>query len=132
DFYYPGTTAGLTAQGLTWSVRGGERIDLWSTRPQVDGSVLGIAERMLREAERRVGKAYQGRPRLRVYPDAATFRDATGEPGWVAASTRGGVVRMQPPKTAPEPLLLHEMLHVLLDQMSHAPLPHWFREGVAL
>jgi peptidoglycan hydrolase-like amidase len=137
DFYYPGTRPGLNAQGLQWTRRGGERIDLYSTQPQQDGDVFTMAERAFREAEQRSGRNYTGRARLRLYPSVAAFRDATGEPGWVAASTRGSTVRMQP--AAPlrsrgvlESTLLHEMLHVVLDQRAHPRLPDWFREGVVL
>jgi stage II sporulation protein D len=137
DFYYPGTKPGLNAQGLQWTRRGGERIDLYSTQPQRDGEVFSIAERALREAEQRTGRTYSGRARLRIYPSVPAFRDATGEPGWVAASTRGSTVRLQP--AAPlrsrgvlESTLFHEMLHIVIDRRAHSRLPDWFREGVVL
>ena len=137
DFYYPGAKPGLTAQGLQWSRRGGERIDLYSTQPQQDGAVLESAERALREAEQRSGTRHAGRARVRVYPSVAAFRDATGEPGWVAASTRGATVRLQPAAALQargvlESTLLHEMLHVVVEQRAHPRNPEWFREGLVL
>jgi stage II sporulation protein D len=63
------------------------------------------------------------------------FRNATGEPGWVAASTRGNRIRMQPGKvlgTRVESTLRHEMIHLLLDARTASQTPLWFREGVAM
>jgi stage II sporulation protein D len=136
-FYYPGAKPGVTAQGFEWSRLGGERVDMWSTRPSQDGAVLGIAEKVLHDAESRVGRRYEGRPSLRVYPSVAAYRDATGEPGWIAASTRGSTVRLQPAqvlrsKGVLESTLLHEMLHVVIEQRARPNLPEWFREGLVL
>jgi SpoIID/LytB domain protein len=136
-FYYPGTRAGLTAQGIDWSRLGGERLDLWTTMPSQDPPALAVAERMLREAESRTGFRYIGRARLRIYPTIDTYRDATGEPGWIAGSTTGGTVRLQPPsllraKGVLESTLLHEMLHLVIEQQALAGSPRWFREGLVL
>src|SRR6185503_9374888 len=69
-------------------------------------------------------------PRLRVFPTVAVFRDATGEPGWVAASTSGRTIRLQP---NPSPAtLLHELLHVVTEDRAMPGLPLWFREGLVL
>jgi stage II sporulation protein D len=64
-----------------------------------------------------------------VYPTVAAFRDATGEPGWVAASTLGHTVRLQPRTRG---VLRHEAFHVLLGERAHPRLPTWFREGLAV
>jgi stage II sporulation protein D len=63
----------------------------------------------------------------------AVFRDATGEPGTVAASTLGGTIRLQPAALLGERLkatLLHEMLHVVVEERAHPSTPGWFREGL--
>ena len=67
----------------------------------------------------------------------AAFRDATGEPGWVAASTLGQTIRLQPLPVLRstgklESTLLHEMLHLVIESRAHRDLPLWFREGLAL
>lgn len=134
-FYYPGSALGLTAAGLAWIPSAGERVDVWTTRP--DGLTVESADRAVREAERRSGFAISGRPRVRVYPTVATFRDATGEAGTVAAIARGSTIRMQPDQTLRargvlDSTLLHEMLHVALESHSTAGQPWWFREGLAL
>src|SRR5207248_3570230 len=62
----------------------------------------------------------------------AAFRDATGEPGWVAASARGRVIRMQPVTglRSVEGTIQHELLHALIESHARAGLPVWFREGL--
>ncbi len=137
DFYYPGTVLGLTAQGFAWRALAGEGVELLTTRPQDDQWLLTLAERLIKEAEEQSGWDFKIRPRLKVYPSVAAFRDATGQPGWVAASTRGRVVRLQPPTVlrsagSLEPTLRHELLHLLVESRAHPGLPLWFREGLVL
>lgn len=123
-FYYPGTGVGVTARGLSWTRSGGERVDLFSTQP--DMRVLAAADSAARFAEERTGLLFSIRPKVHLYPTVASFRDATGEPGWVAASTRGSTIRLQPAGIG---ALRHEMIHVLVDRNG---LPLWFREGLTL
>jgi stage II sporulation protein D len=136
-FYYPGTTPGVGAQGFNWTRMDGERVEVFSTRPHEDRDAVALADRALREAERCSGIAVRARPRLRIYPTVAAFRDATGEPGYVAASTLGRTVRMQPAALLRstgrlEATLLHEMLHVALEGEARPGTPEWFREGLVL
>jgi len=136
-FYYPGTTLGVSAQGFTWARMDGERVEVYSTRPHEDGDAVAAADRALREAEGCSGIATAVRPRLRIYPSVAAFRDATGEPGWVAASTIGRTIRMQPVAVLRsagklEATLLHEMLHIEVESQANPRTPEWFREGLVL
>ncbi len=137
-YYYPHTAVGLTAQGLRWTSLGGARIDLLTIHPQSDGPLLSQAERLLSEAEQRSGIVHSStRPILRVYPTLDAFRDATGEPGWVAASTRGNVIRLQPPDVLQrtrslDAVLRHEFLHLLVQSKSRPDTPLWLREGLVL
>ena len=66
---------------------------------------------------------------MRLYPDVETFRNATGEPGSVAAYTVGNRIQMQPLKT-PRQTLRHELLHVLVETQAKDGLPIWFRESL--
>jgi len=129
-FYYPGTVTGLTGRGLSWTRLAGETIALMTTRPEADRPLLELAERELRAATERTNLPAPMRIEIRVYPDVETFRNATGEPGSVAAYTVGYRIQMQPPAT-PRQTLRHELLHVLLETQSRAALPLWFREGLA-
>src|ERR1019366_5943332 len=70
-----------------------------------------------------------------VYPDLDSFRNSTGEPGWVAARTDGRRVHLQPAAVlrshgALESTVRHEMLHVVVESQAAGGLPVWFREGL--
>lgn len=135
SFYYPGTAVGITASGISWKHGAGERVHL--SAMQMDPSVLEKADKALGEAERLSGMRFSGRPALRIYPTVAAFRDATGQPGTVAAVTTGSTIRMQPIATLRsrnvlDSTLLHEMLHVVMESNTTAQHPWWFREGMVL
>ncbi len=134
--YFPGTRAGVTASGFAWKELRGEHVILSSEAPQ--GAWLSASERALAAAERLSGLTASGSGiRVVVYPMLDAYRDATGEPGFVAGSTRGGTIHLQPVaglqrRGILESTLAHEMLHALLNQHSSAPLPRWFGEGLVL
>ena len=136
-FYYPGTTPGVGAQGFHWTRMDGERVEAYSTHPHEDRDAVAAADRAVRDAESRSGIRIDVRPRLRIYPTVAAFRDATGEPGYVAASTIGRTVRIQPAAMLRstgklDSTLLHEMLHVAVESQASPKTPQWFREGLVL
>jgi stage II sporulation protein D len=134
-FYYPGTAVGLTGRGLSWQRLGGEVLSLQTTQPDQDRPVLQTAERLARMTAQRTGWPFPGGTELRIYPDLDTFRDATGEPGWVAAHSEGRRIDLQPAavlraKGVLESTLKHELLHVLVEGQAAPGLPVWFREGI--
>jgi stage II sporulation protein D len=136
EFYYPGTKLGVSAQGFSWQSLSGERVEVLTTRPAEDGPLVALADRIAQDAERRTGLRWETVPKLRIYPTVSAFRDATGEPGWVAASTRGGQIRLQPPaalraRGALESAVRHELFHALVEDRAR-PGPLWFREGAVL
>lgn len=135
--YYPDTKLGINAQGFAWQRLGGERVDLRTTRPDTDAPVAALADRLLADAEVLAGWRLGWRPSITLYPSVAAYRDATGEPGWIAASARGPQIRMQPPAVLRgagtlESTLRHELLHLLVEQRARPGLPLWFREGLVL
>jgi stage II sporulation protein D len=74
---------------------------------------------------------------LQVYATLDSYRDTTGQPGWVAASTRGKTIRLQPlselkKRSIMESTLRHEIFHVLVEAKARAATPLWFREGMVL
>jgi stage II sporulation protein D len=134
-FYYPGTVLGLTARGLAWRRIDGESVALMTMQPDRDGTVLAAAERQAKEIAGRYGWTQPSGIEIRVYPDVETFRNATGEPGWVAARTSGRRIHLQPAATlsargALESTIHHELLHVFVEAQSAAGIPVWFREGL--
>jgi stage II sporulation protein D len=127
--FYPGAQVGLTAQGIDWHRMGGERADVWAASERPD--LVTLADGLVREVEASTGLRIDARPRVLVYPSLTVYRNATGEPGWIAASTKGRVIRVQP-AAADRATLRHEMFHVLIEGNSRTSLPLWFREGLAL
>ncbi|MGA7459826.1 MAG: SpoIID/LytB domain-containing protein [Candidatus Korobacteraceae bacterium] len=136
-FYYPGTRLGISAQGIAWQQLANEDIELFTTRPDRDRSLLPLATRFMHESEESTGLVYSAKPRLKVYATVAEFRNSTGEPGWVAASTRGKTIQMQPSDVLRDAGTLdstihHELLHMLIDSYTRVGTPLWFREGLVL
>ncbi|HVP55766.1 MAG TPA: SpoIID/LytB domain-containing protein [Candidatus Eisenbacteria bacterium] len=137
SFYYPGTRVAVSAQGTQWQQLANEDVVLFTTRPDRDRKLLPLATSMMHEAEESTGLLYSGAAKIKVYATVAAFRDATGEPGWVAASTRGDTIRLQPSDVLRdagtlESTLRHELLHMLVESRAKPGTPLWFREGLVL
>ena len=137
NFYYPGTRLGVAAQGIPWQQLANEDIELLTTHPDRDRSLLPLATRFLHESEESTGLVYRSTPRLKIYDTVAAFRNSTGEPGWVAASTRGRTIQMQPADVLRDAgtlnsTLHHELLHMLIESYARPGTPQWFREGLVL
>jgi stage II sporulation protein D (peptidoglycan lytic transglycosylase) len=127
-YYLPGTEPGASARGFDWQRLTGNGVTLFTTNPSQDSPVLAAAERALRADTQRTGWTPRSGIEVRLYPDAASFRDATGEPGWVAAYTHGSRIEMQPVRDT-EATLRHEFFHLLIESQAGPGLPLWFREG---
>jgi stage II sporulation protein D len=137
SFYYPGTRLGVSAQGIPWQQLANEDVTLLTTRPDRDRPLLALATRLLHQSEEATGLLYRASPILKIYPTVAAFRNSTGEPGWVSASTRGHTIQMQPSDVLREAgtlesTLHHELLHMLIDSYALPGTPLWFREGLVL
>jgi stage II sporulation protein D len=123
----------VTARGLAWRRLSGEGVSLMTTQAERDGGLLTVAERLTSEIAGRYRWTAPPGIEMRVYPDVDSFRNATGEPGWVAARTTGRRIELQPASTLRgriESTLRHELLHVFVSAQSKGGLPVWFREGV--
>jgi stage II sporulation protein D len=134
-FYYPGALSGLTAGGLHWLQLGGESVVVLTTQPDRDRVVLTLTERLSRDLAEQTSLRPPGSIEIRAYPDVESYRDATGEPGWVAAHTVGSRIHLQPTvvlrnRGVLEQTLRHEVLHVLVENRARPGLPVWFREGL--
>jgi stage II sporulation protein D len=135
-FYYPGTTAGVNGQGIRWQRLAGERVTLLTLRPDSDRPALVAAENALGRFTIRTQWPAPRDIEIRAYPDMDSFRNATAEPGWVAAHTVGHRIDLQPVSTLRsqnglEATVAHEILHILMDDQAAPGLPLWFREGLA-
>ncbi len=139
SFYYPGTQLGTsgTTESAKWQKRSNERVELLSTQPEIDAPILPTAQRILKEDEEAIGWKASAGVRLQVFATLDSYRDTTGQPGWVAASTRGKTIRLQPiaelqKRAIVESTLRHEVFHVLVEEKAKAATPLWFREGIVL
>jgi len=136
EFYFPGTHLSKTSAD-DWQKRASERFELVSTAPEEDSALLPIAEKILKENENAIGWRLSFSARLQVFPTLDGYRDTTGQPGWVAATTRGQTVRLQPlaqlrKRSVLESTLRHEFFHLLIEPRARPNTPLWFREGLVL
>jgi stage II sporulation protein D len=134
-FYYPGAAVGVTARGIQWQRLSGDAMALLTTNPSQDRAVLDSAERQLRELTARTNWPAPRNLEIYLYPDVDSFRNGTGEPGWVAARTAASRVDLQPAailrrRGVLDETLQHELLHALVESQARADLPLWFREGI--
>ncbi|HEY6183557.1 MAG TPA: SpoIID/LytB domain-containing protein [Terriglobales bacterium] len=134
-FYYPTALPGRSAQGIPWITSRDEAFELH----MVNSSDSAIAHPVIRSAldwaKQQTGLNFSQLPIVEVYPTVAMFRDATGEPGWIAASTRREHIRIQPIGLLHERfenVLRHEFLHMLVESNAKANTPLWFREGLVV
>ncbi len=131
--YFPGTRIGVSAQDIHWVSSKTDRADILATAATPAASLSAAADRALVRAGRLTGMTVSVRPEIRAYPGVDVYRDATGEPGFVAAATRGRVIHLQSAarlisERRLESVLTHEMVHVIIA--GQANLPRWFVEGL--
>jgi stage II sporulation protein D len=134
NFYFPGAVSGITPAGDRWQKRAGAGWTLLTTDPE--SSLLGEGNAAWAKAQSLLpGSSRSPAPTVQELPTTELFRQTTGEPGWMVASTRGSHVFLQPATVrqsngGAESLLLHEFLHVLVEQQAGASTPLWLREGL--
>ena len=124
-FYYPGISS------AEWTRMAGEGITLYVTDPARDGIVLAEAEKLAARLPWPVDRTIE----IYLHPSLDEFRNATHEPGWVAARTEGNRIDLQPKQVLDSRGILrstlhHELLHVAVETRAAPGLPVWFREGV--
>ena len=134
SFYFPGAVAGITPAGDGWRSVAGAGWTLLTTDPA--GGLVAEGNAAWAKAQSLFGSpAGSAVPTVQELPSTELFRQTTGEPGWMLASTRGSNVFLQPAAVrrnngGTEALLLHEFLHVLVEQQAGEQAPLWLREGL--
>ncbi len=132
SFYFPGAVAGITPAGDGWQSFAGAGWTLLTTDPA--GGLVAEGNAAWARAQSLFGSPAAA-PTVQELPSTELFRQTTGEPGWMLASTRGSNVFLQPAAVrqnngGTEALLLHEFLHVLVEQQAGEQAPLWLREGL--
>jgi hypothetical protein len=72
-----------------------------------------------------------------IHETTGDFVGATGQPAWVAASTEGRRIELQPLEVLRRrgvvaATLRHEFVHAALEALGHGHAPRWLVEGLAI
>ena len=76
-------------------------------------------------------------PEIFINATTGDFVGRTGQPWWAAAATKGNRIELQPTgvlkrRGVLETTLRHELVHALIDSISHGRASRWLAEGMAL
>ena len=131
--YFPGTVTRVAASDSGWTSYQGAGLTLRSVTPAA--SLLAQANRAWTQANSTFSVTASLHPVVHALPTTELFRQTTGEPGWVLASTQGLDVYLQPAAVLEkngrsDGVLLHEFLHVLVEHEAASQTPLWLREGL--
>ena len=134
-FYFPGTRLGLTPSGSLWHEEtvGPVTIRTITADPELTQDVQRAWQRALALLPQ-AGETPQ--LTITLAPTTELFRQLAASPGYLLAVTRGNQITLQPVPVLKhngpiEPLLLHELLHTLIESQSTDKAPLWLREGLA-
>jgi stage II sporulation protein D len=134
SFYFPGTVTGITPADHGWQREAGAGWTLLTTDPRAgllaEGNAASAKAQSLLPSP-----AGSTVPTVQELPNTELFRQTTNEPGWMLAATRGNAVFLQPAAVrenngGAKTLLLHEFLHVRVEQEAGEEAPLWLREGL--
>ncbi|MGB6692534.1 MAG: SpoIID/LytB domain-containing protein, partial [Terracidiphilus sp.] len=133
--YFPGAYAADESTGQTWKTFSAGGFTLESL-DSADAAYLPELARARADASQRSGLNASRPFTVRAFSSTPTFRDATLEPGWVAAFAQGDWIATQPLRTLAArhllvPTLRHEFLHALIECQAGPGAPLWLREGLA-
>lgn len=134
-FYFPNTHLGLTSSGGLWHKETIGPVTLRTVTPYPE--VTRAAQLAWQHALALLPSAGETpQPNIILAPTTELFRQLATSPGYLLAVTRGNQITLQPlpilKRNGPiEPLLLHELLHTLIESQSTDKAPLWLREGLA-
>ena len=133
NFYFPGTQVRITPHDMGWKEIRGSGWTLSAADPRQ--SLLEEGNLAWARARSVFPPKIAMQPYVRLMPSTELFRQATDEPGWTLASTQGTGIALQPlpilrAHGGESPVLLHEFLHVLVEEEAAPQTPLWLREGL--
>jgi stage II sporulation protein D len=134
-FYFPGTVVRIGPDDDGWQVTHASSLIVRSTQGESPIEVEKL-EKTWQEALRRFPSHKSLTPQITFALSTELFRQMTSQPGWALASTQGARIVMQPAAVLNRAgsdtgkVLLHEMLHVLVEAEASDRVPLWLREGM--
>jgi stage II sporulation protein D len=134
-FYFPGTAVRVTPEDSGWREMQAGAVTVRATQTISAARQAEIAQTWA-QAQQRFTPHRAVKPTLLLAPTTELFRQLTGQPGWMLASTQGSVIVLQPEavrrgnRAEFAPTLLHEMLHAEVEAECGARTPLWLREGL--
>jgi stage II sporulation protein D len=133
NFYFPGTQVRITPNDTGWKQASGAGWTLTAT--DSSQSLVQAGNSAWARAQFLFPPKLSVHPVVRLMPSTDLFRQVTNEPGWMLASTSGANIVLQPLSVlrshgGESSTLLHEFLHVLVEQEADSKTPLWFREGL--
>ncbi len=134
-FYFPGTKVRISPTDHGWLESHAGPLTLRTTQPVPADRQASIAQ-IWDEARKRFPPHQTLSPQITFTPSVELFRQLTAEPGWVLATTRGQAIVLQSNSVLrshalnTNDILLHEMLHVLIESEATQQAPLWLREGL--
>jgi stage II sporulation protein D len=134
SFYFPGAVPRIAPADHGWLRVAGAGWTLLTTNSRAGLLVEGNAA-WAKAQSLLPSPAGSSGPTVQELPNTELFRQTTNEPGWMLAATRGNTVFLQPAAVrqnngGSKTLLLHEFLHVLVEQDAGEKAPLWLREGL--
>ena len=138
DTYFPGTEIAPQPSANNDPIAFSEHFELvyeTSQEPWV-GQALDTLEQWRIELGSHA-QVLPPRVRVRSWATVSEFVHATGEPGWMAASSDGQSIALQPLALLARRRLLnqtlrHELTHLVVHRLRGASIPRWFEEGFVL
>jgi stage II sporulation protein D len=135
EFYFPKTHSGLTSAGEVWQSETVEPVTVHTTKK--DAALdQATAKAWQRSAQLFPSHGPERRVTLTVAPTTELFRQMTSSPGYLLAVTRGDEITIQPMAVLRRSgdvnkLLVHELLHAMIERQVADKAPLWLREGLA-
>jgi stage II sporulation protein D len=135
NFYYPGTTVSVLANDVKWTEYRTAHATIFTAKLAIGRRAAKTAETELEKLQSRYNLSPPPGLAIYIYPSMDSYRNGTGEPGWVAAHTVGSRIETQPFDMLEKhgglgPVLRHELLHAMIEAEAKPATPLWFREGL--
>jgi stage II sporulation protein D len=136
--YFPGTEIALPRADDPDPIASSEHFELIypaSQEPWVK-QTLETLEQWRRELGAHA-EILPSRVRVETWANVGDFTRATGEPGWMAATSDGQLIALQPlgllaRKRILNQTLRHELTHLVVHRLRAKGVPRWFEEGSVL